>query len=145
MDIFKDQLPAGWSFGLKPSKLESAVANAGLQLPVVLHQWHKVCSIDAPALSAMFYPRGSHLGRDDGCFSVSSCAVPSDQRAALSEYAEGVFLPQLIAWMVFVEELPNNTPVKREGQEFALHDSPRALSKRPLPLTNKGHRKGKRA
>jgi len=143
--VFKDRLPSGWSFGLKPSKLEDAIANANVLLPVSLYQLHKSWSVDAPALSATFYPRGSHLGGEDGSFSVSSFAVPSDQRQALSDFSEGVFLPQLVSWMVSIEALPSDSPIKREGQDFALDGSPAASSKRPVALLNKGQRRRNRA
>jgi hypothetical protein len=146
VDILKKEvLPAGWSYALKPSRLEEAIAEAGIQLPVTLHQWHKRWAANAPAFSATFYPRGSYLGGEHGCFSVTSCAVPSSQRQAIQVFAERIFLPELVAWIMSVEELSEDSTLKREKQEFACDGSPPALNKRPLALASKGQRRRKRA
>lgn len=145
VDIYKESLPAGWSYALKPSRLESAIINVGIQLPVSLHQWHKVWEADAPALSAKFYPRGSHMGGDDGCFSVTSCAIPSSQRDDLQVFAEQMFLPELVAWMMSIQALSQDSTIRREEQEFICEGSPLALNKRPLALISKGQRRPKRA
>lgn len=145
MDIFRDKLPAGWAYALKPSLLESAVADAGVRLPVALHQWHKVWAADAPALCASFHPRGSHLGKEEGRFSITSGAIPSDQRGIHQDFAERVFLPALIEWMVLIEALPNDSTVRREEQTLVCDGGPIALAKRPLGLEHKGQRRRKRA
>jgi hypothetical protein len=145
VDIYKDKLPAGWSFGLKPSRLENAIIDAQIRLPVSLHQRHKVWSADAPALSASFYPRGSHLGGEDGRFSVTSCAVPANQREVMQGFAERVFLPALVAWIESIEALPQDSTIGREKQEFACDGAPLALSMRSLALLPKGQRRRKRA
>lgn len=145
MNIYKDALPAEWSYALKPSKLEGAIAHETIQLPVSLSQCFKVWSIDAPILSTRFYPRGSYNGGADGSFWITSCAVPSDKRAASQDFAEEVFLPALLAWIKSVEALPYESPMKREEQYFACEGSPLALSKRPLPLEHKGAKRRKRA
>ncbi|MGH2266310.1 hypothetical protein ACQ1Z3_14550, partial [Enterococcus faecalis] len=77
VDIYKEKLPAGWAYALKPSRLESAVAEAKLLFPVSLYQRFKVWAVDAPAFAATFHPRGSYLGGEAGRISVSSYAIPS--------------------------------------------------------------------
>jgi len=134
MDIFKNKLPAGWAYALKPSLLESAVTDAGVRLPVALHQRHKVWAADAPALRATFHPRGSHLGKEEARFSITSAAIPSDQRGIHQDFVERVFLPALIQWMVLIEALPNDSTVRREEQAFVCDGGPIALAKRPLWL-----------
>lgn len=145
MDIFKDKLPRGWSYPLKPSRLEGAITDSVIQSRIALYQWYKIWEVDAPALSATFYPSGSHLGGATGSFAVTSCAIPSDQRLIVQDFADTVFLPALISWIAGIEALPEDSPKKWHKQEFACPGSPPALSKRPLPLINKGQprRKGK--
>ena len=145
MEIFKDKLPAGLSYALRPSRLEDAVVSAGIQLPVALHQQHKVWAIKAPALSASFYPPKSYLGGSGGRFSVKSCAVPSSERKTWQDFAEDVFLPALIAWIASIETLSADSVIRRAEQHFACEGTPVALAKRPLPLGFKGQRRRKRA
>ena len=145
MDIFKDKLPPGWTYALKPSWVESAIAEAGIRLPVSLYQCHKLWGAKAPAFSAEFYPRGSLMGKDNGRFAVTSAAIPSSQRETRQDFAERVFLPALIGWMTSIEALPEDSTVRREPLSFACEDSPYALSHRPLPPIPKGQRRGKRA
>lgn len=140
MDIYKDKLPAGWSYALSPPRLNSALADKGVLLPVSLHQRYKVWDTKTPALSATFYPRGSYLGGEVGSISVSSCAIPSDQRQTQREFAEAVFLPALISWAWSLETLPLESTIRREEQQFTCDGSPLALSKRPLPNIPKGQR-----
>ena len=145
MDIHKDLLPAGWTYSLKPSRLEGAITEAAIRLPVSLYQSHKVWAVNAPALSAKFYPRGSYMSGADGRISVTSCAIPSDQREVVQEFAERVFLPALVAWIMSIEALPQDSTMRREEQDFACEGSPIALSKRPLPHLPKGQRRRKGA
>jgi hypothetical protein len=145
VDIYKESLPAGWSYALKPSLLESAIADAGVRLSVSVHQRYKVWATSAPALSATFHPRGSYLGRDEGCFSVTSCAIPSSEREVLQTFAAQVFIPELVDWMMSIEALPQGSTIKRAEQNFACEGSPPALLKRPLPLISKGQRLRKQA
>lgn len=145
MDIFKDKLPAGWAYALKPSLLEAAITDAGMRLPVSLYQRYKVWAADAPTLSAKFYPPGSYMGKDNGRFSVTSAAIESDERNVQLDFAERVFIPALVKWMTSIETLPPDSTVKREEQSFTCEGSLSALSKRPLALISKGQRRPKRA
>lgn len=145
MNIYKDALPAEWSYALRPSKLEGAIANETIDLPVTLSQNYKVWKVNAPILSANFYPRGSNNGGADGSFWITSCAVPFDERATSQVFAERIFLPALLAWIKSIEALPYDSPTKREEQYFACDGSPLALSKRPLPLVHKGSKRPRRA
>lgn len=144
VDIYKDKLPAVWSYALRPSVLEEAIATEGILLPVALHQNHKSWSHDAPAFSCTFYPQGSHIGGEAGKFSVTSCAIPAEQRKLAQSFAEGVFVPALVKWMASVEALPQNSTVKRVQQEFACEGSPLALNARMLGPIPKGQPRRKR-
>jgi len=145
VDIFKDKLPAGWAYALKPSLLEGAIAEAGMSLPVSLYQWHKIWEADGPALNAKFYPSGSYMGRENGRFSVTSGAIPSSEREVQQDFAERVFLPALVKWMTSLEALPPDSTVRREEQSFLCEGAPSALSHRPLALIPKGQRRRKSA
>ena len=145
MDIFKEKLPAGWVYVLKPSLLEVAIADAEMRLPVSLYQRHKIWAADAPALSAEFHPRGSYMGRENGRFTVTSGAIPSGEREVQQDFAERVFLPALVKWMTSMDALPFDSTVRREEQSFVCEGSPSALSHRPLPLIPKGQRRRKLA
>jgi hypothetical protein len=145
MDIFKDKLPAGWAYILKPSLLEGAIADAEMHLPVSLYQSHKIWGANAPALSAKFHPLGSYMSIEKDHFTVTSGAIPSSQCEVQLRFAERVFLPALIEWMTSIEALPVDSTVRREEQSFACAGSPSALSHRPLPLIHKGQRRRKLA
>ena len=138
VDIYKDKLPAGWSYALRPSVLEDAIATEGILLPVALHQNHKSWSDDAPAFRCRFYPQGSFMGGEAGKFSVTSCAVPAEQRKLAQDFAEGVFVPALVNWMALIEALPQNSTIKREQQEFTCQGSPLALNARMIRSIPKG-------
>ena len=144
VDIYKDRVPAGWCYALRPSLLEEAIAKKGILLPVALHQNHKSWSHDAPALSCRFYPQGSFMGGEAGKFSVTFCAIPAEQRKLAQSFADGVFLPALMSWMALVEALPKNSTIKREQQEFACEGSPLALNARMLGSIPKGQPRRKR-
>jgi hypothetical protein len=144
VNIYKERLPVGWSYALKPSLLEHAITHAEIQLPVSLHQRHKVWETNTPILSAMFYPHGSYMGGENGRFSVTSCAIQSSEREFLQDFAERTFLPAFVAWIMSIEALPQNSTIMREVQYFSCDGSPIALNKRPLALVPKGQTRRKR-
>lgn len=112
---------------------------------VSLYQCYKVWEIEAPALSAKYHPRGSRLGGVLGSFDITSCAIPSDQRTGIENFAERTFLPELMGWMMAIEALPDNSTKAWAEQDFACAGSPKALNKRPLPLIYKGQPRRKRS
>jgi len=145
MDIHKEQLASGWTYALKPSLLEAVIVEAGISLPVTLYQQRKTWAVEAPALSAAFYPHGLMPGEATARVTVTSCAILSRDRQAAQSFCVAVFLPALSDWMRSLEAAPSGSPLRREKQQFSCEGSPLALSKRPLPLLAKGQRRRKRA
>lgn len=136
--IYKEHLPAGWSYAIKPSRLEEAVASAGIQLTVSLHQSHKAWGPEQSAFCGKFYPAGSYLGGESGSVIVRSYAVPSDQRLVAQSFAERTFIPALVNWVLSIEALPQNSTIRREEQDFACDGSPPASKKRIMAWIAKG-------
>ena len=137
MDILKNKLPPGLSYALSPLKLEVAIAERGILLPVSLHQKHKIWAASFPAFSGTYYPHGSYKGNQTDKIVVRSCAISSRDRKALQRYAESVFLPALINWITSIEMQPHNSTLRREIQEFTCVDSPLAQTPPRLEmLTN---------
>jgi hypothetical protein len=138
LQIYREHLPAGRSYAIKPSRLEEAIASAGIQLTVSLHQSHKAWNPEQPALCGKFYPAGSYLGGEAGSVIVHSYAVPSDQRLIAQSFAELTFIPALVHWVLSIEALPQNSTIRREEQSFDCAGSPLASNKRVLAWIAKG-------
>ncbi|WP_394653345.1 hypothetical protein [uncultured Sphingomonas sp.] len=126
MNTFKEPLPSGWSYALKPSVLERALAEAGASSKVSLHQRFKIWVADPPAFSATFYPRGWLHFYEVDTFSVTSAAVRSDEKPNAIAFAHGVFVPALVEWIASIERLPVNSTFRRESQELACLGGPKA-------------------
>ena len=113
MESRKDKLPKGRSYPLKPSVLEAAIADAGLELPISLTRWDYN---KAEGFSATFYPEGSF---PEGLrFWVSCGAAPSDRAAEIRDLLETQAIPQFIEWAKEIEGLDVKSPRRREPQRF---------------------------
>ena len=114
MQSRKEKLPRGRSYPLKPSRLASAVEDAGLASPVELTRWDEFDS----AFQARFYPDGSWAGIDGEYFWVSCKAVSSDKAEALRVILEREAIPRFVKWAKGIEALDIRSPIRREKQTF---------------------------
>jgi hypothetical protein len=118
VDIYKDDLPAGLSYALKPSLLEDALQGASVVTRAALFQSRSGWAKNAVVFAARFYPPGRHYRNDDDFLTVSSAAVPSQCRPQARAFVESIVLPQFIEWIVALEQLPSNSTRRREVQSF---------------------------
>ena len=129
MKSFKGALAKGWSYGLQPSKLSRAIDEAGISIPISLYQHYKPPIVGVPAFSARFYPKGWQHFYETDCVWVSSYAVRADSRQTAAAFAEGLFVPRLIEWIVSLERLERNATARREAQTFYFDGGPKALAR----------------
>jgi hypothetical protein len=118
MDIYKDQLPAGASYALKPSVLEAALQTGGVQTATALYQWRNGWSDSGVLFQADFYPPGRYYRNHDELLTVRSRAVPSPLRSEARAFLEGSVLPAFVKWIAGLESLPPDSTLRREKQSF---------------------------
>lgn len=109
----KEQLPKGRSYPLKPSVLEGAITDAGLQLPIELTRWDYK---QQQVFEATFYPEGSFP--EELCFWVACGAAPSERSAEIRAALESDGIPRFIQWAKEIESLDVKSPRRREHQRF---------------------------
>lgn len=119
MDIYKDQLPEGVSYALKPSVLEAALQTGGVRTEARLYQWRNGWSESGVLFQADFYPAGRYYRNQDELLTVTSHAVPSSIRLQARSFLESSVLPDFIKWIAGLERLPAGSTVRREKQSFA--------------------------
>ncbi|MCC2603002.1 hypothetical protein [Sphingopyxis yananensis] len=106
----------GRSYPLKPSELESAILESGLQLPVEFTRWDKF----DPVLEANYYPDGSRSGRSGEFIWVYCKAVESASAKAVNARLLSEALPSFLKWAKHIEGLDARSPVRREKQSFSF-------------------------
>lgn len=116
MESQKDKLPKGRSYPLKPSELERAVLESGLQLRVEFTRWDKF----EPVLQANYYPDGSWSGRSGDFIWIYCKAVESASANAINARLLSEALPRLLKWAKHIEGLDARSPVRREKQSFSF-------------------------
>ena len=118
MEIYKDQLPAGVSYALKPSVLEAALQTGGVQTETALYQWRNGWSESGVLFRADFYPAGRHYRNHNELLAVTSRAVPSQLRPQARAFVERSVLPDFVKWLAGLESLPPRSTLRREKQSF---------------------------
>ena len=113
MESRKEKLPKGRSYPLRPSSLERAIGDAGVELPVKLTRWDYRRK---GTFEAVFYPEGSFP--EELCFWVSCGAVPSERVADIRGPLETHCIPKFIRWAKEIEALDPKSPRRREPQRF---------------------------
>ena len=108
-----EKLPKGRSYPLKPSLLESAVADGGLELPVELTRWDYKRN---QTLEATFQPEASKWFEVG--FRVTCGAAPSDRMAKIRAALESDGVPKFIRWAKEIGALDVKSPRRRERQYF---------------------------
>ena len=126
MKIFKDSLPAGLSYALKPSVLSDLLAREQICIPVALYQWRHTPSQDKAFFSADFYPLTyPYFKSEEGeSITVTSLALPSKDRQAARQFIESEVLPGFVIWIKGIEALPLDSTIRREMQSFKRIWSP---------------------
>ena len=118
MRIFKDALPAGQSYALKPSVLDEALKAGAIQTETLLYQWRPGWVESKVLFRANFYPAGRYYRNQDELLTITSHAVPGSLRASARAFIEGAVIPDLINWIAGLEALPVDSTVRREKQSF---------------------------
>ena len=118
MEIYKDSLPSGVSYPLKPSTLEAALESGGIATETRLYQWRSGWSESSVVFAADFYPAGRYYRNQDELLTVVSRAVPSRLRSQARTFVEGTVLPEFIEWIAGLEQLPPDSTLRREQQSF---------------------------
>jgi hypothetical protein len=118
MDIYKEKLPAGVSYALKPSALVTALQMGGVKTGAVLYQWRNGWVKGGVLFRADFYPAGRYYRNQDELLTVTSRAVPSSLRPQARTFVEGSVLPDFVEWITGLERLPPESTLRREKQSF---------------------------
>jgi hypothetical protein len=111
MRIEKAKLPKGTSFVLRSSILEEAVLRAGITTEISLHQVRSRTFFDA-----LFWPPNPNVPHER--FYICAGAVPASQARAARDYMETNVIPGFIAWATGILQLPANSMVRRNNQQF---------------------------
>lgn len=119
MKIFKDALPSGLSYALKPSLLENSLKAGAIKIETCLYQRRSGWVEESLVLSADFYPAGRYYKNQDEILIITSRAVPSFVSVSARAFIEGAAVPELIEWARELERLPVGSTVRREKQSFA--------------------------
>lgn len=129
MQIYKDRLPKGLSYALKPSVLEEALRLAQIQTLASLYQWREnKYHIQGTIFAATFSPAGLFIHDETDVLSIRSFALASRHRNQARLFIEAIVLPDFVRWIRGIELLALNAPDRRRKQEFA-----RAWSPSPVP------------
>lgn len=118
MRIFKDALPSGLSYAVKPSMLEEAIAVGAVQTETVLYQRRSGWVASKVLFRADFYPAGRYYRNQEEILTITSRAVPASLRASARAFIEGGVMPDFIKWITGLERLPVGSPIRREKQSF---------------------------
>jgi hypothetical protein len=112
MHIVKDKIPKSVSFVLRPSILEKALQEAGIATEISLHQIHSAILFDA-----FFWPPRLNVPHER--FLVRAGTVPATEAHTARDHLEATVLPEFIAWVSGILQLPLNSTIRRSNQEFA--------------------------
>jgi len=106
------KLPKGQSYPLRPSILESALADAGLSIDTHL--------IRSPGnlFDAHFWTPNENVPYER--LYVRFGSVPSPDLASTRNRVETEALPSLLRWIKGILALPSNSPIRRESQRIDL-------------------------
>lgn len=134
MEIFKDRLPKGLSYALKPSVLGEALAFAEVKTPARLYQWREnKYHRNGTIFSAYFRALGVFIHDETDVLAITSLALPSHHRHEARQFVETVILPEFILWITDIERLPLNSPMRHERQEFERVWQPPAVEEATFP------------
>ena len=118
MEIYKEALPAGLSYALKPSQFETVVRDV-VSVPTTLHQWRgRELWGERRLFDATFYPPGQYYRNDGEVLHIGSYAVPSAERQHAVEQLQESVLPDFIGWIEAILAEPDGSTVRRETQRF---------------------------
>jgi hypothetical protein len=111
MRIEKKKLPKNSSFVLRSSILEEAVLRAGIATEIDLYQ-----GSSRTFFEASFLPPTPNVPHER--FFVHTGSVPASQARAARDYMETNVIPGFITWATGILQLPANSIVRRNDQQF---------------------------
>lgn len=103
--IDEEKIPQGFSFALKTSQLEAALA--GIPQPVTLHYRSRSYYRRFALLSAQFHAADSYL-TEEACHVYHACVPTSEKAAAVTALAETV-IPAFADWLRDIAGLPDGS------------------------------------
>ena len=106
------KIPKGHSYPLKPSALEAALLDAGIEIDV-----HLIRSF-GELFDAYFWPPNRNIPYER--LYVRAGSVSSDRASEAMLHAETVMIPELVSWLNNILTLDSNSPIRREQQMFEL-------------------------
>lgn len=106
------KLPKGQSYPLKPSRLEAALADAGICIDTDLARR------PGRLFDALFWPPSPNVPYERLYIRIGS--VPSEQAAEARSRMEEVILPRLIEWIANILAQDVRSPVRRKEQWIGL-------------------------
>ncbi len=107
------KLPKGQSYPLRPSKLEEALASAGLSIDVYLTR--------APGrfFNAHFWPLSADIPYER--IYIQAGSVPSDEASNARAEIETSALPALVRWIRGILAQDEKSPARRERSELKFY------------------------
>jgi hypothetical protein len=119
MEIFNSPLRPGLSYPVKPSRLSALLEESGVQTPSTLYKRCETWWTDGVLFRADFYPPWRYHKNEGEILHFMCRSVPSIERLAALRYLEEDVFPAMLTWVMQLESLPLNSPVRREKQSFA--------------------------
>lgn len=107
------KLPKGQSYPLKPSKLEDALASAGLSIDVYLTR------TPGRSFNAFFWPPSPNVPYER--IYIQAGSVPIEEALDARIEVEAEALPNLVKWISGIVALDAKSPVRRERQELQFY------------------------
>lgn len=111
MNVSKDKIPKTMSYPLKTSVLEAAFVAAGITIDTSLNYVTSKRFFDCE-----FWPPNQNVPHER--LYISICAVRNERAREARDFMEKQVIPALIAWVRSLQDLPANSPVRRQQQHF---------------------------
>lgn len=113
--VIRGKIPKGWTYPVKASVLEGAVAKAGLLTPVSLFLHHSAFWANWPLFTANFYLAGALVKNEQEEFWLRCCSVAAADGPAISMFIEAEVIPAFAFWAAEIVALPNNATRRRSS------------------------------
>ncbi len=107
------KLPKGYSYPLKPTALEAALASADISID--LHLMRRPGDL----FDAHFWPPNDNVPHER--LYVRAGSVPKQGAAEARHRMETVVIPSLVKWIADILAQDTNSPVRREQQVIDLN------------------------
>jgi hypothetical protein len=120
MKVHNGRLHKGRAHPLNPTFLKQALAAANVTTQIELHRRCETWWVEGVLLRLDFYPPTLVAPVKSDTIHVTCRSVRADDREAAAMFLETEAVPVLVKWIADFENLPGNSPVKREQPSYVV-------------------------